>query len=679
MMSKKGGPLSKRRILARVRLRSWFVACHLVLCLACGPSPANTSGQPTGSLVVTVRQGPDLVPFKPMVARTYRASDQITSILGHPIQLVIDGALMAQTEEDSAEIIARTVEQVARDLDALKKEDPRAIELARASFERLVLRYAPGEAAGREEHSRSLGQAKLDPATRTVDVVRGEARWFALGEGEVASVLGRAFARDLDQRYADVLPDRVARGERRAWFEYHRHGSAKSSKSPPLGTVAPLRVRGMIVLHRLAQRDGDDALVSDARKWLVDATSSFADVYHHHTAELEAASAGSPYRQAEAEWIGWINAELPRMSLDERATIAQHLWVIDFRKGSSERDRFASYSFPGLDPMRFALEAIDAWSAAGAPSTHEQRVHPYFEQVVCPAVATNERGHTRYGSPGRCAGDFYRWAVADRVREETFHQQLQPRLAKAHSDALAITVFTNAHRQLRSENDFLDFLRRYETTPNAWRVGADVHRETVFRPSERLLDEARRRWREVPTARADALFWFARHIDGSYHPESDWPDLLQGRLADEVILGGYIDLGWEALQLLPVAWPALARNGLRARVVTGRVAALFDQEIRPAPGHHGISATLAAIGTLLCAERAIGEVGELRSWAQKELARRPGAGLSDVVDATDPAKCAKSAQERAREVGHHPPVPKKRPGGKPGRNPDLFPPKADER
>lgn len=645
---------------------------------ACGPSPANHAEAPTGTLVVTIKQGPELVPFKPMVARTYRANEQIAAILGRSIRIEIDGALMPQTEEGAADVVARIVEQVARDLDGLKRDDPRAIDLARSSFARLVVRYAPAEAASREgRFGRGRAQAKLDASTKTIDVVRGEARWLALEPGEVAGVLGRAFDQDQDARYADVLPASLPRSEHRPWFEYHARGMGRRSKVARVGAIEPLRVRGMVELHGIAQRGQDEALARDVRKWLVGAADAFAQTYHHHAAEAEGAAADSPYRQAERAWIGWAKSELPRMTLDERGEIARHLLVIDFRKGQSDRDRYASYAFPGLDPMAFTFQAIDAWTAAGRP-TKRADVHPYFDQVVCPATAETKNGQLHTAIPGRCEGDFYRWALADRAREDVFVRDVTSRLAEDRDGALALALFKNAHRVLSGESEHLRFLRRFESTPKAWRVGADIHREYGFRPSEAMLDESRRHWREVDHARPHALFWFARHIDGSYHPDTDWPDLLQGRLADADLLARYLDLGWDAFQLLPVAWPALAKNGARVRVITGWVRPLFEQDIRPAPGQRGVTGTLAAIGSKLCEEGAAAEVAELRGWATREIAKRPGAGLSDVLEATAPAACAEArarGQRAPREAKPRatPKTPKRPP------REDLFPPKAGDR
>ena len=602
------------------------------------------------------------------MARIQRANQQLTAVLGHSIQIELDGSLLPQTHDGAQDVIARLVEDVARELDAVRKEDEKALAFARSSFERLVVRYAPAEAAAREDRWRRSSGAKLDLASKTIDVVRSEAQWRPLGRGEVSFVLFRAFSANNEERYGHVLPDVLPREEHASWFEYHTRG--RSSGGAPqepyatIGSVHALRVRGMIMLHGLATRANDADLAAKVRLWLVNAAADFASVYHHHAAEVESAPPSSPYRHAESAYVGWLRAELPRMTHDERAKIAAHLWVIDFRKGQSESDRFASYAFPGLDPMAFSFDAVDAWIAAGHPTKPGVRdLHPYFETVVCPAIAKSENGQLRFSHAGRCDGDFYRWALADRAREDVLVKGI---FARADVP-FATTVFYNARRALRDENGYLRFLRRFEQTPALWKAGADVHREVVYRPSTALLEESRRLWREVPAGRGHVLLWFARHADGSYHPESDWPDLVQDVPADDAALQAFLDLGWEAFELLPAAWPGLARTNERMRAITSRGKALLDADIRARPGGRGVAGTLAAVARILCDERSASELSELRAFAQSELASRPGAGLSDVVEATDPTKCTPRPKPR--------PAPPKKPSKKPVDDP-LFPKKA---
>jgi hypothetical protein len=600
---------------------------------ACG---APASPAPSGTLVVVIRQGPERVPFHPKVARIQRANQQLAGILGHSIQIELDGSLLPQTHEGAEDVIARLVEDVARDLDALAREDKKTLAYAREHFERLSVRYAPTEAAAREDRWRRTGSARLDVATKTVDVARAEARWLALERGEVAGVLYRAFTAGNEARYANVWPDALPAGERRNWFDYHAHGgrSATNAKDDPfahVGSVDAHRVRGMVMLHGLAASDAE--LSKDVRAWLVNAVSDFASTYRHQAQIVESAPPSSAYRQAETAFMGWLRAEIPKMTLEERAKVAAQLFVIDFRKENGERDRFATYAFPGIDPMAFSLETVDMWIAAA------HQAHPLFEEIVSPTTIEITNGQPRFTHPGRGDGNFYRWALANRDREDAL---VKATLQRADLP-FATTVFYNAHRTLREEADYLRFLRRFERVPALWKVGADVHREVVYRPSAALLEEARRLWREMPAARAHALFWFARHTDGSYHPDSEWPDLVQERPADEVVLGAYLGLGRDAFDQLPAAWPGLARTSGRISLITMHARALLDAKSTLRPGGQSASGTLVALARILCEKRSMGELNELRAFAVSSVGLYPGAGLSDVVEASDPTRCTPKA------------------------------------
>jgi hypothetical protein len=644
--------------------RSFFLAGLLVasaLTSACGRSPAASSAEaaaaPSGTLVVVIVTGPDRVPFHPKVARIQRANAQLTTILGHSIQIELDGALLPQGVDGAEDLIAHLVEDVARDIDALSKHDKSALPFAQKNFERLVVRYAPVEAAARAPAQRwrrnAFSAAKLDPSSKTIDIVRAEAQWRSIERGEVSGVLLHAFSTGMDDRYANVLPDAFDVSERRAWFEYHMHGHSSTSSSSSskrnstskdrnVGPVDTLKVRGMVMLATDGgggSGSGDGDLARDARAWLLaGATSDFAGAYHHNQADIEGASPSSPYRQAETAYINWIKSELPRMSIDERGKIAAHLWVTDFRRDSGERDRFAAYAFPGIDPMAFSFEAVDAWIAAGHPPKQgeaSREVPVLFDTVVCPASVETREGQVHFSHIGRCDGSFYQWALANKSREDAFVKGMIAR----PDVPFAIAAFYNARRSLRQEADYLRFLRRFEATPILWGVGADVHREVVYRPSAELIGESRRLWREVPAARGHVLLWFARHGEGSYHPDSDWPDLVQDKPADEAALSSFLALGWEAFEMLPAAWPGLAKGNRRMAIIQNTARQLLATDIRARPGGKNVSGTLAVIARLLCEDHSTGELAELRSFAQAELPKWPGKGLSDVVEATDPSTC----------------------------------------
>lgn len=625
-------------------MRTLAAALLLGAAVACGPSPDARPPAPSGTLVIVVRQGPERVSFQPKVDRIRRANEQLSAILGHSIQIEIDGSLLPQDHDGAQDVIARLVETVAQDLDTIKEHEPNALPVAAATFERLVVRYSPTESA-----QRGRRYAVLDRAKKTIDVTLGESRWLALKQNDISDPILRVFDGEQADKYAHVLPDRLSARERRAWLDYHIHQKSKPDPGQALGSVDALTVRGAVTLAK----DGD----AEARKYLVERTlSDFSTTYHHQQAEVEAAPDGSPFRRAESAFVAWLRDTLPTMTVEEREHVARGLWVFDFRK-NRERDPYASFAFPGIDRMAFGFAQADAWSAANHPS----RVRVY-DDVVGPVRLETARGEFRYQGEGTHNPNFYRWALAAPAREDAFVQGLL-----ARSDpAFVMAAFYNAHTALRDEADYLRFLRRFEASAPHWRAGADVHRAVIYRPSPAVLEEARRQWREVPIARGHALFYFARQADGSYHPEVDWPDMLQGRKPDDAILQDTLALGWQAFELVPTFWRQVQKTSGRLGLVETAALQMLDQDARAMPGHRDVGGILAAVGRIDCEDGDLAEVAALRKWAEAQIPSRPGQRLSQILEATDPKEC--QPKHRAAPPPRKPAKPKWREG-------DPLPPK----
>ena len=593
--------------------------------IACGPGPEVRDGRPSGTLVVVIRQGPDRVPFHPGLARIQGANAQLAKLLGHSIAIEMDGALLPQTHDAAEEEIAHLVEDVAADVDALAKEDAAALAWAREHFQRLVVRYDPAEAERRRDRWNRHSLGKLDPATGAVDVVRAEAAWRALDRGEVGSVLYQGFAKTKSDRFASVLPDALPASERGAWLHYHTREAHPAER---FASVDLVTVRGCLQLAAGA----DVALAKEARAWLFGSgLDAFSQAYYHHAAEVETAKPGSPFRVTEGAFVTWLRDQLHGpATVEERGKVANKLWVIDFRK--PDGDRFATYAFPGIDPMAFALGTADAWIAAGHPTKTK-----LYDDVVQPVVVESHDGETRFDAQFSSDAMFYRWALADRTREDALVKGLLQRPDTAYATA----VFVAAHRTQKDEAAYLRFLQRFEGAPAQWKIGAEVHRVTGGGgdASTALVEESKRLWRDVPAARGYALYWFAVQAEHSYHAAADWKDDLQGRAIDDASFRDFLGIGWPAYALLPTVWPALAKKN-RVRPILAVTPVLLDAHIRARPGAHDVAGTLADVARLLCEERS-SESAELRAWATAEQPKRPGEGLAAVV--TD-AQCKTGKQ-----------------------------------
>lgn len=602
---------------------------------ACGRSPAYPpkTSPPTGALVIVIRQGPDRVPFQPKVDRIRRANEQLAAILGHSIQIELDGALLPQDHDGAEDVIARLIETIARDLDELKKYEPKALGNARADFDRLSIRYSPVEA---ERRGRRL--AELDKLNKTIDVVVPEARWYPLERGEIGSALVQDADEADKRRYANTLPDALPESAHRDWFDFWKSYNSRSDSPAVIGPVDAQRVRGMLMLTS----DSDAKLAADARKYLIDRElSDFSGAYHHHADQIEAAPADGPFHTAEKGFVAWMNREVPKMTPDEREKVAQAIWVTDFRK--NQGDRFATYSFPGFDPMAFSLATVDLWIQQGHP---RDRV---FLDVVAPARSEPDNGEIRFR--GECCDQwFYKWATIDPKRRDAFAKAVLER----RDPEWITTAFYNANFVMRDEAEYLAFLRRFEGSQAHWMMASQIHRVNVFRPSPPLLEEAKRWWRIVPIARGFALFYFARKADGSYHPEEDWDDMLQEQKPDDNALSQALDLGWPAFQLLPAMWKGLVKTPRRVTVILEHARPLLDQGIRADPGQHDVAGALANVGRLLCEEGSLDQLAQLHAFATAEIAKRPGQGLSEVADDSDPTTCKPKPKRTRPPPNKHP-------------------------
>ncbi len=657
--------------------------------VACGPSPdAAPPVAPSGTLVVVLREGAARVPFQPKVARILRANEQLTAILGHSIQIEIDGSLLPQDHEGAQDVIARLVEDVARQMDALRKEEPAAFAFAKERFERLVVRYAPTEAAERQRAAwigARGNPAKLDVKTRTIDVVQGEARWMPISEYALARELHRAHEAESTARYERTPPESLPASERAAWVSFHEHErqapKAVRDADPyaSIGTFDAFRVRGMITVHALATREGDAKLAQRARAYLVKTIDTLGRVYLNERAASVDAPPGSSFRQAEAAYLAWLRAELPRMSHAEKTELTTWIFAVD-NQGRAPRD--APWIYPGIDRMAFVLGAVDEWIRGGHPAS-ARGGDSLYEKSFCPLAAEADDGEgrtvplrrngtARLSGAGRCETWFYRWVSTEPEREAQLADAVL-----ARKDARFTAAVAHGMRSATSSKEgaarYVRFMRRFEGHAESWRI-ASGWVDYAEMPADLLREELRRIWRTSPPLRSTALLFFGRQASHLYPEQvkATWADFLQGTRADDSVVTAYFDEGeLEAFDLTPAVWPAFVNDAKRTTRVTKAARALLDRgrDGRGRGAEPSVTRTLAIVGGLLCAEHATTEVAELRAFAQGELTARPGAGFTDVLEATEPNECNRRAAENGRLPRPRPATPR------PDPRPDLFPPK----
>lgn len=632
---------------------------------------------PSGTLVVVLRDGPARVPFQPKVARIFRANEQLAAILGRSVSIEIDGSLLPQDHDGAQDVVARLVEDLTRDMAALRDEDKEAFALARASFERLVVRYAPTEAAERRREV-----ARFDVPARTVDVTLGEARWRPLDEHVIGRVILAHHEATLRAKYERTPPEQLPESEQRAWATWHLRGRSTSTKTDPYANIAGFdgfRVRGMVTLHALATRRGDAELAKTTRGFLVSTIDTLGRAYWNERRLVTNAPAGSSFREAEAAYLGWLRAELPRFTRDEKGELAEWLFFVE-----GERD--ASWVYPGIDRSAFVIGAVDSWVAEGKPPVPPAHTSAkLYEHTFCPRVeetpssagraSTRPNGKPRMTDAGRCSGRFYRWALAREDGEKLLADLVLTRRDPALTGAVAHGA-KNASSN-GNAGKYHRWLRRLEGDPASWRLAIEEVDDGY--PDEPLLEEMRRVWRTSPPLRPTALRIFGGHAKRLY-PEQEaqaFADFLQGTRVSAKLFADYLDEGeLPAFDAVPAIWPALEKGG-RVTALAKATRAHLDRGRHGNgryPGQPGVVGVLAQVGGLLCAEGASAEVAELRAFAEGELTARPGAGFTDVLEATKPEECARRAAEHGRGPRGanraKPPAAKPKPP-----DPTLFPPK----
>lgn len=586
----------------------------LAAVVACGPSPGARDARPSGELVVVIRQGPERVPFRPDVARIKAANEQLAELLGHSIAIELDGSILPQTHEGAAEVIADLVQTVTRDVHGLEREHGHVEILAytRAHFQRLVVRYDPLEASRRELRNREQ-EARLDPATGTVEVVLGEATPSAVARGMIASVFARTVRASAQARYARTLPADLPASEHRAWLSFHT--TAKLVAAEGEHQVDVFGVRGALQLVK----SSDEQLAREARAWLFDvALDRLRGAYQQHLPSITAEPPSSPFAIAERELVAWLNDEQAAMSLQERGKVAASIWLVDFR--GADPSRIADRPFPGFDRLSFSFTTIDLWIAAGHPEKPSE-LHEFVEPVK---VVWNN-GHVTFAGPtstGSSPALFFRWLFADAGRMDVLARAVQHRA----DDLFTATAFHQASERL-DRPGYLRFLRGFERFPDQWKIGAYIIHQSSQRAPLETFEEGRRLWRDVPFARGYALFWFLQRGRVASFSERDWQDAVAGHETDDSDYAAYLDIGVPAIEGLPEIWPALPRHG-RVRALVGRIDVLLDRDPTIADK---VAPTFASIARKLCVEGSP-EITELHAWAVAQRAKRPGAGFAPVAE-----------------------------------------------
>lgn len=622
-------------ILALVRLLT--LASLLVLALV-GCAPGHTAVDVKTRVAVTISPSPDVLPFDPASARLVSVQNQLTEVVGHTVQLVVDAALVPDFRGAFEEALDVALENVVRDLDELRRKEPEAFAYAVPRLTRVEARY---------DAAASVFEARLDPATSGV-LLSGPAHRDALvPRGAVYGSLLAAYAQYVTMRFADVRPDAVAPGERAAYFGYLTgylagRGYPKDDRADSAAALAssPHAARLLSVL-RLAELDAgrDPKLGATLGHWLFQQLDWFSQRYHHDAALVRALPSDCTFHRAEAAFVRWLLAAYPALADEQKLAVARAIFVRSFvpDRAAQEGRAYAPFAFPGIDPFAFGLKVIDEWRAAGHPTQLSPGgTTPLYELFACPHPK-GERG-TRSLVP-HCDYDWYRYAFDT----DAGRKRLLDAVVERNDPAFTEVVFLNVGSATEHPLDVtIAMLRDVEDRASTWRAGFQVladERAEVATPDVTLLEEARRIWIERPDRR-DLVLYLLVQMDRYDHGDVDWRgfSLSFGGPVTDKELGAYLALGPRAMSLLPVLWPALGKFA-RAPILVPRLDAFLGDPLVRYYDSADPHRTLSGIVSRMCAEKGTADLAAMHAYLEQRVTGHPGEAFASIADDATAARC----------------------------------------
>ncbi|MGH7286181.1 MAG: hypothetical protein ACRELY_32075, partial [Polyangiaceae bacterium] len=92
-------------------------------------------------MIVSFTEPQDRLPFDPRAARLQEATEQMTRIAGHAIELRFDAALLPEWRSTFEDALVQGVENIARDLADAQKREPRVFDFGAALIKRVFCKY----------------------------------------------------------------------------------------------------------------------------------------------------------------------------------------------------------------------------------------------------------------------------------------------------------------------------------------------------------------------------------------------------------------------------------------------------------------------------------------------------------------------------------------------------------
>jgi hypothetical protein len=646
-----------------MRLPLWTAsACFFAGILSgCAGAPAADaeSGQRVvvnNTVVVSFTEAQERLPFNPRAARLQEATEQMTKIAGHAIELRFDAALLPEFRASFEEALTNGVENIARDLSDAKEREPRIFAYGAPLLKRVFCKY---DAVVTED------DAKIDVKTGEVTITMPVRSTTLIPRGAIHAVMEDAFDDELDRRFSNVEPEQA--DDLDSYFDYltasrharHEHRADLTTKEGLANDPYALTLDRIARLSLRAPHDGvAKSLHTRIENHLVDAVSYFIQAYDNAPVEVQRAPQNTAFHRAEASYVAWLNRDVDLLAPNAHAEILKSTAVLPFNRDRHPGDgTFVSFAFPGFDWMGAALRVVDAWTLAGHPigTASPRELQRLFDEIVCP-YPRDENG-ARTESP-RCDHELYEYAFAmNATARAKFISYL---LAK--KDALLTEMtFVNLLR-LRGQNTtggVINAWRAIESDASQWNVAATVIGEELASSggdARQLIDESGRIWRAYPQRRGAALFVLSE-VDQYGNGAVDWPRFPGsfGAPISQSEFTSYLDQNFRGISNAFVMWPALGKFS-RADVIVPRLDKYIDD---PRVRRNNFQDPERAIGRIvnaLCDEGSIADLAKIHGYFQSRIAFHAGDSqrFSSILTATRDDKCKPKPKARVSKKSDTP-------------------------
>jgi len=617
-----------------------FSALHIgllaVLAGGCGPSDPKIvvhAGAP-----VVVDPTPDKPGFDPRSARLRAAAREIEKVVGHPVVLHVDAALLSNDPRQFEETLSNAMVQLAKTLDGASHEDTLAFTNGTQKLEEIFARYEP---LAREP------RARFDAGGKRLVVELGQRPRELLPYFAVLNALLDAYDDTTEKKLAGATPNTQTEiAERFAWLTRTRPG------------------RGSVVVHRAGAHASGESRAAVEREASADVRSKVIDL-ESRVDDAELRTKMQAWLVAELPRIEYARRDekklalLPRDSAVFRADRAYDTWAsrrfwdlpetlsvrfaeVLFPRGAvcrgDEASCARSRALSGLDRLDMGMKLLAEARAAGWDA--RKASHPELvAKVVCPSER-DALGKPRETCNASFAAHALATAEGKKKLLDAVTSSRDPRFA---AEVAATLGYANA-------DDIRAYVRGLEGHPPLYKEAVRALVYGVWDKSRSVLEEeTRRAWTTgQPDLRAATLTVLAesrgklhRHYADGYFErfEKEWG----GRIDERTVIA-FLDGSPRGFAAVPRFWKALEPSARVSPFLGGLDRFLTSPpEVLDEPR----TTTLEALVARLCDDKATADLERVHRALEAAARKSPDLARSvgNAVDDSVPKRCPKKEAE----------------------------------